>query len=256
MNAEKIAKLKAQVESLQGLLIRAYAKFLFFRPMMVNDPLNERISNEGRHTGFSQLRNWLYWDFIQELVKLCDDSDDRTPSIRQLKKALAEPAILASLKEQFSHRTWPPVKGNDLRIAQYFQEREEEELRLSFDETYRRFQRSSAELLSSSALTGYVTIRNKLIAHNELQKSDAGYTFFDIKVLKLKYGQERKTLEMARDVVDDLDLLVRNSSFVWDSFLKQETEDVCKFWSIEEIEPPLIDAKSTTESKERERVSP
>ena len=186
MNAAKITRLKAQVEKLQDLLIRAYAKFLFFRPMVVNDQLNERITNEGRHTGFSQLRNWLYWDFIQELVKLCDDSDDRTPSIRQLKKALAESAVLASLKEQFSHRTWPAKKGNDPSIAQYFQKREEEELRLSFDETYQRFQHNSAQLLSSSALTGYVTIRNKLIAHNELRKSGAGYAFFDIKVLKLK----------------------------------------------------------------------
>lgn len=202
--------------------------------MMVNDQLNEKFSNEGKHTGFSQLRNWLYWDFIQELVKLCDDSDGRTPSISQLRKALAEPAIRASLKEQFSHRTWPPMKGNDPSVARYFREREEEELRLCFDETYSRFQRSSAGLLSSNALTGYVTIRDKLIAHNELRKTDAGYTFFDIKVLKLKYGEERKTLELARDVVDDSNLLVRNSSFVWDSFLQQQTEDVCKFWGIEE----------------------
>lgn len=141
------------------------------------------------------------------------------------------------------------MKAEDSEIAQFLKKREEEELQSSFDETYRRFKRSSTELLSSSALAGYVTIRDKLIAHNELRKSDAGYTFFDIKVLKLKYGQERETLEMARDVVDDLDLLVRNSSFVWDSFLEQETADVCKFWEIDVLESSSVDAQSTTEAQ-------
>ena len=239
MNAEKMTKLKAQVESLQNLLIRAYAKFLFFRPMMANDSLNERISAEGKHVGFEQLRNWLYWDFIQELVKLCDDADRRTPSIRLMKDALAEPELVAFLKEKYSRRTWPPMEGEDSEIVRLLQTREKEELQLSFDHTYRRFQDLSAQLLSSPALIGYITIRDKLIAHNELRKTDDGYTFFDLKVLKLKYGQERQTLELAREIADDLDSIVRNSSFSWDSFFEQETEDVCKFWDIDTIEPSV-----------------
>src|SRR5687767_2732557 len=119
MSAQQIAKLRAQVNSLQDLLIRAYAKFLFFRPMMVNNQLNERISREERHVGFSQLRNWLYWDFIQELVKLCDDADRRTPSIRQLKDRLDEPTTLKFLKAQYSRRTWPRMKAEDSEIAQF-----------------------------------------------------------------------------------------------------------------------------------------
>jgi hypothetical protein len=236
MNREKIAKLKAQVDSLQNLIIRAYAKFIFFRPMMINNELNETISKEGKHVGFSQLRNWLYWDFIQELVKLCDDSDSRAPSIRQLKDELTEPETLDVLRRQYSHRTWPAMKGEHFEAAQILQEQEQEELRVSFDQTYQRFQNTSAELLSSSALTGYVTIRDKLIAHNELRKTGEGYAFFDPAVLNLKYGQERQTLEMAREIADDLDLLVRNSSFSWDSFLQQEMKDVCTFWSIKSIE--------------------
>ena len=140
------------------------------------------------------------------------------------------------------------MRGEGLQIAQHFQKKEEEELRLEFDETYRRFQDNSTKLLSSDALNGYVTIRNKLIAHNELQKTADGYDFFDVRVLKLKYGKERRTLEMAREVLDDLDLLVRNSSFAWDSFLEQETKDVCKFWNIETIEQPLTDSQSTVKS--------
>lgn len=90
--------------------------------------------------------------------------------------------------------------------------------------------------MSSSEFIGFQTIRDKLIAHNELRKTDAGYEFFDIKVLYVKYGQERKLLEVARPIVDDLDLLVRNACFDWTSFFRIQEKDVCKFWGISKIE--------------------
>ena len=96
VSADRIVKLQAQVDSLQKLLIRAYAKFLFLRPMIVNESLNQRISAEERGVCFRELRNWLYRDFVLELVKVCDDSDERTPSIRQLKEALADAETCAS----------------------------------------------------------------------------------------------------------------------------------------------------------------
>ena len=57
----RIAKLEAEVDSLLGLLIRAYGQFLFLRPMMVNEKLIERISLQEKGVGFGQLRDWLYW---------------------------------------------------------------------------------------------------------------------------------------------------------------------------------------------------
>ncbi len=85
MNADKIAKLEAQVESLLGLLVRAYGQFLFLRPMMVNEKLIKRISLEEKGVGFQQLRDWLYWGFIQEIVKVCLDTGAKTPSIQNLR---------------------------------------------------------------------------------------------------------------------------------------------------------------------------
>jgi len=236
VNAGKIAKLQAEVDSLLGLLIRAYGKFLFFRPMMLNEKLNERMSLQEKGIGFRQLREWLYWGFIQEIVKLCLDPDDRTPSIRKLKKALEDESTLQALKQKYSRRAPPKIEGLDEQSIRQLQKEEESELRSEFDETYRRFQNRSAELLSSDALAGYKTIRDKLISHNELCKSGEGYTFFDIKVLNLKYGQERQVLEAAKDVFEDLDALVRNACFSWTEFIEQETRDVCKFWDIEAIE--------------------
>jgi AbiU2 len=236
VNAKRIDKLEAEVESLLGLLMGAYAQFLFLRPMMVNEHLIKRIALQEKGVGFRQLRDWLYWGFIQEIVKLCQDPDDRTPSIRKLRKVLEDETTLQALKEKYSRRSPPQIEGVDQRIINHFQKQEESELRLEFDETYRRFRKSSAELLSSDALAAYKKIRDKLIAHNELHKSDAGYSFFDINILNLKYGQESQVLEAAKEIFDDLDSLVRNSSVAWNQFFEHETREVCKFWEIETIE--------------------
>jgi hypothetical protein len=236
VNAERIAKLEAEVKSLLGLLIRAYGQFLFLRPMMLNEKLLERISSQEKGIGFRQLRDWLYWGFIQEIVKICLDSADRTPSIRKLTEALQDQSTVEALKEKYSRGSPPEIEGLDQEDIQQLQKQEESELQSEFDETYRRFQNRSAELLSSQALAGYKTIRDKLIAHNDLCKSDDGYSFFDIKVLNLKRGQERQVLEAAKDVFNDLDALVCNASFSWEDFLEQETPHVCKFWDIQTIE--------------------
>jgi hypothetical protein len=143
---------------------------------------------------------------------------------------------LQALKEKYSRRTPPKIEGLEQEIVRQLQKQEESELRLEFDKTYERFRNSSAELLSSHALAGYKKIRDKLIAHNELRKTGDGYSFFDIKILNLKYGQERVVLESAKKVFDDLDLLVRNADSSWNDFVERESRDVCKFWDIETIE--------------------
>jgi len=94
-------------------------KVSVFRPHP-NESLNQTISSDERGACFRQLRNWLYLDFVLELVKVCDDSHKRTPSIRQLKEALADPETLRALKEKYSRQA--PLKGLDEQTAQYLQE--------------------------------------------------------------------------------------------------------------------------------------
>lgn len=236
VNADRIAKLQAQVKSLLDLLIRAYGQFLFLRPMMVNPNLIERISSQEKGVGFRQLREWLYWGFIQEIVKVCLDTGEKTPSIRDLTAALEDKQTLQILKDKYSRRAPPKIEGVEREIIDQLHKQEQSKLRAEFDETYEHFRKTSAELLSSHALSGYRTIRDKLIAHNELCKSDESYSFFDINVLSLKYGQERCVLDAAKDVVSDLDALVCNASFSWNHFFELETRDVCKFWEIDTID--------------------
>jgi HEPN superfamily AbiU2-like protein len=219
---EKIAKLEAEVDSLLTLTIRANERFLFLRPMLANLPLNDRIQSEGKLPGFDRLRNWLYWGFIQELIKICSDNDPRTPCIAKIREQLQDAGTLKALEDKYS-------KSNREMAT-------EAELRSEFKRIYRRFKDQSEEILSSTAAASYKRIRDKLISHNELKKSGDEYSFLDIKPEKLKYGDEGKLLEKTRAAVDDLLTLVRNVDFSWQGSFDIATRAVCSFWEIESIE--------------------
>lgn len=239
MNKEGIKKLESHVVSLLTLLMRAYSQFFFQQPMMVNTDLIIRMEMEGRRQGFEHLRNHLYWNLIQEIVKICDDSDERTPCINKITKKLEDKNTLKLLEDKYSNHAFPRVEGEDSSTWEKHQEEYENEWRVKFKKTYERMKKNTSELLSSDILSGYKTIRDKLLAHNELRFVDGTYEFFDITVLNLKFGQERIILEKAKEIIDDLNSLVRGASFLWDSFIDSETRTVCNYWGIKSIKPAI-----------------
>jgi AbiU2 len=217
---ERIAKLEGEVEALFDLVLRAYARFIFLRPMMNNQDLLDRIGKEAKGVGFRRLRNWLYWALVHELAKICSDNDPRSPSIAKMTRKLKD----AQLRKQLEAKC---LKNN--------REMGEEPVLASFNEAYEEFKRCAEEMLSSQSVGGYKKIRDKLISHNELRlssESRTGYDFFDVKRTKVKYGDERKLLETLKVLIDDLLLVVRNVDFSWESFLRDEEKVTRDFWEL------------------------
>jgi hypothetical protein len=217
---ERIAKLEAEVEALFDLTLRAYARFIFLRPMLTNQELHDRIGKQAKAIGFQQLRSWLYWGLVQELAKICSDKDPRSPSIMRLTQKLRNVELRKRLEAKC-------LKNN--------REMGEEPIRVSFNEAYEDFQKRAEEMLSSHSVGGYKTIRDKLISHNELRvsrQSTTGYDFFDVKESKLKYGDERRLLETLQVLTDHLLLVVRNVDFSWESFFRNEKQVARDFWEL------------------------
>jgi HEPN superfamily AbiU2-like protein len=214
---ERIAELEAEVEALFDLTTRAYARFIFLRPMLTDKQLHDRIGKEARAIGFRQLRNWLYWALVQELTKICSDKDRRSPSITTVTQKLRDVRLRNQLEEKC-------VKKN--------REMGEAQVRASFARAYFDYERRAEEVLSSHSVGSYKTVRDKLISHNELRRSPSGYGFFDVKEAKLKYGDERKLLETLKVLIDHLLLIVRNIDFSWDSFFRNEERDARDFWEL------------------------
>lgn len=220
MDAVQLAKLQAQAEALLNLAIRAHERFLFLRPMMVSRELQDRFTSEDEIIAFTQLRTWLYWGFVQELLKIWSDADERTPCISKIADKLQQPEINNALKTSYSSSSaWS-----------------EAELRLEFERLHDDFQHRVEQMLSSNATGGYKKVRDKLIAHNELRQKGNEYQFYDVKEAGVKYGEERQLLETVKQLVVDLLLLVCKTDFSWDSFVERETRIVCDFWKIKSIE--------------------
>lgn len=214
---ERIAKLEAEVEALFDLTTRAYARFIFLRPMLTDKQLRDRIGKEARAIGFRQLRNWLYWALVQELTKICSDKDRRSPSITTVTQKLKNVELRNQLEEKC-------VRKN--------REMGEARVRASFTRAYLDYERRAEEVLSSHSVGSYKKVRDKLISHNELRRSPSGYDFFDVKEAKLKYGDERKLLATLQVLIDHLLLIVRNVDFSWDSFFRNEERDARDFWEL------------------------
>lgn len=229
---EQIKKLEAEVEALSNLTIRAYERFIFLRPMLANQELQDRIGEEGKVSGFERLRNWLYWGLVQELSNICSDKSESSPSIRTVTWKLKDVELRNLLEEKY-------VKNN----------REMgEELRAEFNREYSDYLHRAEEMLSSRSVGGYKKIRDKLISHNDLQRSQrsaTGYDFFDIKNLNLKYGDERKLLETLQVLICHLLTIVRNKDFTWDSIFQHEEEIAGKFW---ELGAPLEQNKADADT--------
>ena len=214
---ERIVKLEVEVDALQTLTMRAYARFVFLRPMLTNQELHDRIGREAKGIGFERLRNWLYWGLVQELSNICSDNDPKSPSIAGIARKLQDDQLRQQLEEKC-------VRNN--------REMGEASVRASFNHAFSDYQQRAQELLSSHSVGGYKTIRDQLISHNELRRSAGGYGFFDVKDAKLEYGDERKLLETLQVLVDDLLLIVRNVDFTWDSFFRNEEQVARDFWEL------------------------
>ncbi len=96
---EEVAKLEAEVEALFNLTLRAYARFIFLRPMLTNQELNDRIAGAAKAIGFRQLRDWLYWRWFK-LSKICSDRDLRSPSVARMTQKLRDVHLRKQLEEK------------------------------------------------------------------------------------------------------------------------------------------------------------
>ena len=187
--------------------------------MLDNKTLIDRIESENKGVGFTQLRSWLYWGLVLELSKLCRDSDERSPSIHAIRNKLTndDDTLLQALEDKYAKNNW---------VA------DEATLRAEFQSIWKRFEKAADEMLIGRVAGGYRTIRDKLIAHNELRKDGQ---FHDVKDKGLKYGDEHALLRTLRELVTDLATIVQNKNVgsAWNTCDQWDDEIATTFWELD-----------------------
>ena len=103
--------------------------------------------------------------------------------------------------------------------------------RQQFDEMHSQLLHEWETLRSSEALRAFLNIRDKATAHTELRPGQEIYHRLDVASLGLKWSDLRDVIQQIQDLTDELNLLIRQSSFVWPMLDEQLEADVSSFWN-------------------------
>jgi hypothetical protein len=146
--------------------------------------------------------------------------------------ALDDEALRNELREAYA--IWNlHIEHEDPDVARFLRDsekRDEDTRRKEFDAHLEQFRSLWHELRDSATLSGFETLRDKVIAHNEVRHHGSTYRAFDIASLGLKFGDLRQIVEALEPIVDRANLLFRAASFAFDDSACQMRAASEQFW--------------------------
>lgn len=230
----QIEKLEAHASHLLDEFIRLRERYALLDPMLFREEVPKLRGSGKQWRGFVILRQSLFLSCCQDIAKLSTDSDDRTPSIRNLLIALSDERIRSQLRDRFAAQHAPLAEPEtDPEILEALRQmdlREEAENRKNFDSTYTEAVTRFAVLESSPTMAAFRTVRDKVSAHTEIRFVADKYQLVDIASLGLKWGDLKTTIAAMQHLVAALGLLVRGAGFAWEMLDEQLSSASIEFW--------------------------
>lgn len=230
----QINKLEAHTSHLLSSFIQLRERYAMLEPMLHEEEVIELRGSGKQSHGFLILRHSLFLSCVQDIAKLTLDNDKRTPSIRNLILALEDSRLRNVFRERFS--IWDiqiPESETDqeiIKVLKKMDAKEEIERSLKFDEMYDRAKNEWGILSNSAFINGFITIRNKISAHTEVELVTEKYQFIDISKLGIKWSDLSLAINLMQSLVELLGFLIRNTEFAWDSLDAQLSKASHNFW--------------------------
>lgn len=232
----QIEKLEAHAGHLLDAFIGLREKYAMLEPMLFDPDTTRNRGARDQARGFQILRSSLFLSCVQDIAKLTLDADKRTPSIRNLVGALDESAVVAELEDRYAIWVIPSVEEeSDPEIAaalKRMDERERVERREQFREHLAELRDLWTKLSTAPAMTGFLTVRDKVSAHTEVRFVADKYQLVDIGTLGIKWRDLRESIESMQRLVELIGLTVRNAGFAWDSLDHQLSKASKSFWGV------------------------
>jgi hypothetical protein len=116
----------------------------------------------------------------------------------------------------------------DKSFLQGIEKEKEANRRSRFDDTYKLILTNWNNFTSQPWFSGFGIIRNKLTSHLEVKKIEDCYKITDVSDLGIKWSDLGTAVDLLEPIVLDINLIVRNTSFLNDKeFLDKASE---AFW--------------------------
>jgi len=234
MQPSRRDKLVAHAERLLDELIGLRAKYAMLRPLLFDRNTVAAWTAGKRGYGLSIIRSTLVESCVLEIAKIALDKDDRTPSLLSLGAALADPTLVADLREVYAVWNLVPTEGEDpdvIAILHASEKREQEIRGKQFDSLVAELRDRWAKLHASSALGSFGKMRDKIIAHNELQFDGTKYVPLDVAGLGLKYQDFDLVLAELDALVNLVSLVFRGANFDFKGHDEQLAKAREGFWN-------------------------
>jgi hypothetical protein len=190
----------------------------------------------GRARGFALLRRKLYFDCVLDIANLSLNKDARSPSIGKLVDKLAKDTLRSELRRIYS-RYVLPVNEDEARDAEYraaqrlMEEREEAKRAAQFDVQYADLVARWSALSTAPVLSAFKTMRDKIVAHREIEYDGKEYKTIDEGALGILWRDLPDTIEAMKGIVVLLNALIRSADFAWKHFDEMTARDVAAFWA-------------------------
>jgi hypothetical protein len=229
----QVQKLEAHASHLLDAFILLRERYAMLDPMLFDKGVVETRGAKGRARGFNVLLHSLFLSCAQDVAKLSMDDDERTPSIRNLVRALADDGLRGEFCKRYANWAISPVRETDpeiLAALEKMQVKDQAERGKRFDELYCELTELWARLSTSTALKAFQTVRDKVSAHVEVRYSADKYQFVDVSTLGLKWGDLEDTIYTMQRLVELLGLVVRNAGFACEMLDEQLMTASQEFW--------------------------
>lgn len=230
----QIEKLQAHTAHLLDAFIQLRERYALLEPMLFSEVVTKKRGTGQQARGFQILKNSLFLSCSQDVAKLTLDDDERTPSLVNLVRVLADDVLRAELREQFSVWKIPCIEEETepeiVEALRRMELREEAERREQFDNLYCEATMLWAKLSMSSVIKGFQTIRDKVSAHTEVRFVADKYQFVDVGTLGIKWKDLRTTIGEMQRLIELMGLLIRNTGFAWGMLDSQLSKASQGFW--------------------------
>ena len=231
----QIEKIQAHSSHLLDTFIRLRERYALVEPLLFDEYVVQRWGSGRRARGFKILKNSLFLSCAQDIAKLTVDDDDRTPSLSNLIRALADDSLRAELKAQYASWKSPFVEEERdpliLEVIRQWELREKAERLEQFDVLYFEATHLWEKLSTSELIKGFRIIRDKVTAHTEVRWVVDKYQFVDVGALGIKWRDLHAVIGDMQRLVELLGLLIRCAGFAWEALDTQLEKAARDFWS-------------------------
>jgi hypothetical protein len=230
-----IEKLEAQASQLLDGFIGLRETYALLDPMLFDRETIASRGSFGQRNGFLILRRSLLLACVQDIGRLCLDSDERAPSIPRLIAQLRNQSLRDELRRRYCVFGGEPARTESdpdiIRLLADIAQREQTARGDEFDRYFARLLTSWDELSNGSALAEILTVRDQVSSHAEDHAGRRRYLLADITRLGIDLTGLQPTIQAMQEQVALIATMVHAAGFSWNSLSHQLADAVQGFWT-------------------------